>query len=228
MNIAIIPARGGSKRIPKKNIKKFLGKPIIAYSIDAAHKSELFDKIIVSTDNEEIAQLALKFGAEVPFLRPNELADDFTGTTPVVRHAAQWVEQNIAKPDNICCIYSTAPFVQAQAIKDSFTMLANLSKGHITAITSFSFPIQRAFKLDKDNHPIPFYPEYMPCRSQDLEDAYHDAGQFYWWTYDALINGVSEHKAYQLPPYLVQDIDTLEDWKRAELMYQVLSQEKSC
>ncbi len=220
MNIAVIPARGGSKRIPKKNIKNFMGKPIIAYSIEAAIKSQLFDEIIVSTDDEEIASVAKCFGASVPFIRPESLSDDFTGTTPVVRHAANWYSSQNKKLQNICCIYSTAPFVQAKYIKMGFEQLEQQQADYVYSMTSFAFPIQRAQKMDKLGHPSPFYPEYMASRSQDLEDAFHDAGQFYWWTEQALNNGVKASKGVILPRYLVQDIDTLEDWQRAEFMYQ--------
>jgi len=180
MNIAIIPARGGSKRIPKKNIKDFMGKPIIAYSIEAAIKSQLFDEVIVSTDDDEIASIAKSYGASVPFKRPEELSDDFTGTTPVVRHAVNWYTKNKTKPDNVCCIYSTAPFVQVDYIQQGYNQLLSLVQGHITSITTFAFPIQRALKLDEGGNVSAFYPEFIPWRSQDLEESYHDAGQFYW------------------------------------------------
>ncbi|MFK5985251.1 MAG: pseudaminic acid cytidylyltransferase [Pseudomonadota bacterium] len=226
MNIAIIPARGGSKRIPKKNIKNFMGKPIIAYSIEAAKQSNLFDEILVSTDDDEIADIAKSYGASVPFKRPENLSDDFTGTTPVVRHAANWFRDNLQKAEHICCIYSTAPFVQVKYLQQGFELLKSMQQGMTYSLTTFAFPIQRAQKMDKSGHPIPFYPEYMESRSQDLDEAYHDAGQFYWWTESSLNQGVKEKKAVILPRYLVQDIDTLEDWKRAELMYQAIHLEE--
>ena len=222
MNIAVIPARGGSKRIPKKNIKEFMGKPIIAYSIEAALQSQLFDEVIVSTDDEEIADVAKKYGASVPFMRPDELSDDFTGTTPVVQHAANWYAEHVNKPEYVCCIYSTAPFVQVKYIKEAFNKLKKLDQAVVSSFTSFAFPIQRAQKMDTNGQMTPFYPEFMPCRSQDLEEGYHDAGQFYWWSEQSLNQGAKENQAVILPRYLVQDIDTLEDWKRAELMYQAL------
>jgi len=222
MNIAIIPARGGSKRIPKKNIKPFLGKPMIAYSIEAAISSNLFSDIIVSTDDEEIAEVAREYGAIAPFKRPEDLADDFTGTTPVVQHAAQWYAENHTTVDNVCCIYATAPFVQAKYLQQGLEKLQTMQQGCTYSLTSFAFPIQRAQKMDEAGHPTAFYPEFMPCRSQDLEEAYHDAGQFYWWSYEALMKGATECLSIILPRYLVQDIDTLEDWQRAELMYQVM------
>jgi pseudaminic acid cytidylyltransferase len=225
MKLAVIPARGGSKRIPKKNIKKFMGKPIIAYSIEAAIQSRLFDDIIVSTDDEEIADVARSYGASIPFMRPENLSDDFTGTTPVVQHAANWFTQNRQKPDYICCLYATAPFVQSQYIQEGFEKIKNMEKGFVFSLTSFAFPIQRAHKMDEQGHPVPFYPQYMGCRSQDLDEAFHDAGQFYWWSELSLNHGADETSGVILPRYLVQDIDTLEDWKRAELMYQALQTE---
>jgi len=225
MNIAVIPARGGSKRIPKKNIKDFLGKPIIAYSIEAAIKSKLFDAVIVSTDDKEIAVVAKSYGASVPFLRPENLSDDFTGTTPVVQHAVNWYSEHLTKPENVCCIYATAPLIQSQYIRDGFEKLNNIEQGLVYSVATFAFPIQRAQRMDKLGNLSAFYPEFMPCRSQDLEEAYHDAGQFYWWTEKSLTQSVNEVRGIILPRYLVQDIDTLEDWKNAELMYQVLRQQ---
>lgn len=223
MNLAVIPARGGSKRIPKKNIKNFMGKPIMVYSIEAALDSQLFDEVIVSTDDEEIAEVAKQYGASVPFMRPDELADDFTGTTPVVQQAANWFTQHRQKPDYICCIYSTSPFVQIKYLQAGLEKLKTIEQGVVSSFTSFPFPIQRAQKMDKKGNLTPFYPEYMPCRSQDLEEAYHDAGQFYWWTEQSLNQGAKESSAIILPRYLVQDIDTPEDWERAELMYQLIN-----
>ena len=222
MNIAIIPARGGSKRIPKKNIRHFLGKPIIAYSIEVALESGLFEKVIVSTDDDEIAAVAGEYGAETPFKRPEELADDFTGTTPVVNHAIKWCVEQGWELDYVCCIYATAPFLSKEILQQSYQQLIDNKKNYTYSITSFPFPIQRAVKLNENAEPIPFYPEMMPCRSQDLQEAYHDAGQFYLGTKDAFLTGQRETIATVLPRYLVQDIDTLEDWDRAELMYQAL------
>jgi pseudaminic acid cytidylyltransferase len=223
MNLAVIPARGGSKRIPKKNIKEFIGKPIIAYSIEAAKQSQLFDEIIVSTDDEEIAEIAKQYGASIPFMRPENLADDYTGVTPVIRHAANWFTENGNKPDNICCLFSTAPFIQVKYIQEAYSKLNALDHGMVYSFTTFPFPIQRANKMDENGFMVPFYPEHMSSRSQDLEEAYHDAGQLYWWTEQSLNHGVKQRLPVFLPRYLVQDIDTLEDWKRAELMYQAIS-----
>lgn len=228
MNIAIIPARGGSKRIPHKNIKEFCGKPLIAYSIEVAQKSKLFDKIIVSTDNEEIAKIAKKYGAEVPFLRPSDLSDDFTGTTPVVSHAIQ--KLNIKNLEAVCCIYATAPLLKEKYLQDGYKKLINSKLNYVFSATTFAFPIQRAIKLNANAVEM-LYPEYASTRSQDLEDAYHDAGQFYWGKPDTWLEqkGVfcENSSIIQLPRHLVQDIDTLEDWERAELMYKVLQNENS-
>lgn len=228
MKIAIIPARGGSKRIPRKNVKDFFGKPLIAYSIEAAIKSKLFDKIIVSTDDEEIATIAKSYGAEVPFMRPSELSDDFTPTIPVIAHAINSTCKNLNEVEAVCCIYATAPFVQASYIRSAYEKLILTKSDYCFSATSFAFPIQRAIKLKNEKVEM-FYPEHFNTRSQDLEEAYHDAGQFYWGRPKAWCEGIaifSDKSAVTiLPRYLVQDIDTLEDWKRAELMYKVLQDE---
>ena len=229
MKIAIIPARGGSKRIPRKNIKDFFGKPLIAYSIEAAKKTKLFDKIIVSTDDEEIASIAKSYGAEI-LKRPKELADDFTPTIPVIAHAITSTCKDLSKIELVCCIYATAPFVQAQYIKEAYKKLIKQKNDYCFSATSFAFPIQRAIKLQEESVEM-FYPEHFNTRSQDLEEAYHDAGQFYWGTPKAWCEGEpvfsNKSSVVLLPRYLVQDIDTLEDWKRAELMYKVLQNENT-
>jgi N-acylneuraminate cytidylyltransferase len=226
MKLCVIPARGGSKRIPRKNIKSFNGKPIIAYSIDTALKSGCFDKVIVSTDDQEIANLAIKQGAEVPFIRPAELANDHAGTLPVVKQAIEWFEQNDTPPDEVCCLYATAPFIQTQALQKAYQQLQKNKADYCFTVTSFPFPIQRAIKVTKKNKIEMFQPEYLNTRSQDLEEAYHDAGQFYWGkasSFKAMEPLFSNNASpYLLPRYLVQDIDTPEDWLKAELMYQVL------
>ncbi|WP_198266410.1 pseudaminic acid cytidylyltransferase [sulfur-oxidizing endosymbiont of Gigantopelta aegis] len=222
MNIAIIPARGGSKRIPKKNIKPFLGKPIIAYSIEAALASGLFEQVIVSTDDEEIAEVSRQYGASTPFVRPENLSDDYTGTTPVVNHAIQWCQAQGWNIDYVCCLYATAPFITDAILQQGYQHLIENNKSYTYSVTSFAFPIQRAVKLLEDGRPIPFQPEMMPKRSQDLIEAYHDAGQFYLGTADAFLTGKHDTIATILPRYRVQDIDTLEDWYRAELMYQAI------
>lgn len=222
-SVAIIPARGGSKRIPRKNIKLFAGKPIIAYSIETAITSGLFNKVIVSTDDDEIAAVAESFGAEIPFIRPLNLSDDHTGTNAVVKHSIQWFLENGYPVDYACCIYATAPFIQTKFLQEGFEKIVRSAKSFSFSVTTFPFPIQRAIKIKMNDSIEPFYPEYIFIRSQDLEEAYHDAGQFYWGTSEAFLSDeiIFSKKSVPvvLPRYLVQDIDTTEDWNRAELMY---------
>ena len=226
MKLAIIPARGGSKRIPGKNIREFLGKPVIAYSIEAALGSDLFDKVIVSTDDEKIAEVAQKYGAEVPFMRPSELADDFTGTNAVVKHAVQWFVDRKKNVDYACCIYATAPMLQAKYIKEGFEKLVDANTSFAFSVTRFEFPIQRALRISNEGCIEAIYPDHIFTRSQDLEDAYHDAGQFYWGKASAFLNDEVTYSSASapviLPNYLVQDIDTIDDWKRAELMFEAM------
>jgi N-acylneuraminate cytidylyltransferase len=223
MNVAIIPARGGSKRIPGKNIRLFAGKPIIAYSIETALKSGLFDKVIVSTDDDEIARAAMSFGAEIPFMRPAELSDDHTGTMAVINHAIRYLLGEGFDITRVCCIYATAPFVQVQYLQEGYNLLVNSDKAYSFSVTSFPFPIQRVVRITSDNTIEPFNKEHIFTRSQDLEEAFHDAGQFYWGTVDAFLKNVvmysNDSVPVVLPRHLVQDIDTEEDWHRAELMY---------
>ena len=226
MNLCVIPARGGSKRIKHKNIKMFNGKPIIAYSIEAALKSKCFSKVIVSTDDNEIAEVAEKFGAQVPFVRPSSLSNDFAGTIPVVKHAINWMEKNNNKFDNVCCLYATAPFIRPDIISKAYEQLLKSKKDYCFSVTSYAFMIQRAIKISQDNKINMFYPEYFNKRSQDLDEAFHDAGQFYWGKPQAFKDELpifSEVSSpFILPRHLVQDIDTMEDWIRAEIMFKVL------
>jgi pseudaminic acid cytidylyltransferase len=179
--VAIIPARGGSKRIPRKNIKLFHGQPMLAYSIRAAQNSGLFDRIVVSTDDEEIAAMARQLGAETPFVRPAELADDFSTTVDVIRHSVLALQQQGEPVDYACCIYATAPFVQPQYLQQGLQQLqAYPDKAYAFSVTTFPFPIQRAIRLNQAGEIEAMHPEYRNTRSQDLEEAYHDAGQFYW------------------------------------------------
>lgn len=228
MNIAIIPARGGSKRIPRKNIRNFCGQPIIAYSIQAAQISGLFERIIVSTDDEEIATISRQYGAETPFIRPAELADDFVGTHPVILHCVGWLTARQEKPENICCIYATAPFLQSEYLNNGFHILQTEHCAYAFSVTSFDFPIQRAIRIIPAGGVEPFFPEHIPKRSQDLEKAYHDAGQFYWGRTETFLNNqpvFSHHsRPIILPRHLVLDIDTLEDWAKAELMFRAWRQ----
>ena len=222
--IAIIPARGGSKRIPRKNIKDFHGKPLIAYSIEVALKSELFDKVIVSTDDEEIALIARAYGAEVPFLRPKELSDDFTGTGEVIQHVLTELNKD-NKYDYVCTIYATAPLLQIKYLIEGYEKLKSTNAINAFSATTMPFPIQRTFKLNDNGRCEMFTPEHYTARSQDLEESYHDAGQFYWkkLKFESKTTMFGEDSIpIILPRYLVQDIDTLEDWKRAEIMYEIV------
>ena len=226
--VCIIPARGGSKRIPKKNIKDFFGKPLISYTIETALKSKLFDKVVVSTDNETIAQVAKEYGAEVPFLRPLELSDDFTGTGAVISHALSFLQNQGEKYDYVCSIYATAPLLQVKYIQKGLERLQNSDAVNSFSTTSMPFPIQRTFKINNDRCEM-FWPENFSKRSQDLEEAYQDAGQFYWTNLNKKATDIIFGKdsiPIVLPRYLVQDIDTLEDWERAEVLYEVLKRQK--
>jgi N-acylneuraminate cytidylyltransferase len=221
-NLCIIPARGGSKRIPRKNIKDFLGKPIIAYSIEAALKSNLFDEVMVSTDDEEIAKVAIQYGAKVPFIRSKKNADDFATTVDVLSEVLNEYKILGESFKNVCCIYPTAPFVTPEVLKEGYNKLITDNFDSIFSVLRFSFPIQRALKIEKGKV-VMFYPEFMESRSQDLEPSFHDAGQFYWfkstlvkeqkklWT-----NNTGEIEINELS---AQDIDNKADWKLAELKY---------
>ncbi len=223
MKIAIIPARGGSKRIPRKNIKVFCGKPIIAYSIVAALECGLFDRVLVSTDDEEIAEVSVKCGAQVPFLRPLELSDDYTGTGAVIKHAIGWFRGRGENVTSVCCIYATAPFIQSEFLIQGYDRLILSGKSYAFTVTSYAFPIQRSLRITVNGDVEAIYPEYRETRSQDLEGAYHDAGQFYWGKADAYLVDIPvfshESAPIVIPRHFVQDIDTPEDWRRAELMY---------
>lgn len=223
MKLCVIPARGGSKRIPGKNIRPFAGKPIIAYSIEAARTSKLFDRIIVSTDDKEIADVAASLGAEVPFVRPPELSDDYATTGDVVKHCVNWCWENEIPVTYVCCLYATAPFVKPEYLSEGYEKLVATDSSYAFSVTSFPFPIQRAIRINDQGKVEAIWPENIFRRSQDLEDAYHDAGQFYWGRAEAFCNDEvifsPASVAVLLPRYLVQDIDTIEDWHRAELMY---------
>lgn len=228
MKVAIIPARGGSKRIPRKNIKPFCGKPMMAYSIEAAQQSGVFDRIIVSSDDKEILQLARELGAETPFVRPAELSDDYIDTAPIIAHAIKELSKETAI-SSVCCIYATAPFVQAESIRKGYELLVKHQAQYAFSITTFPFPIFRAIHLNDEGGVEMFWPEHLLTRSQDLPEAYHDAGQFYWGTPEAWLEGKAIFAPHSvpviLPRHLVQDIDTPEDWDRAELMYRAYLQQ---
>ena len=228
MNIAVIPARGGSKRIPRKNIRNFCGKPMIAWSIEAAHISGLFDHIIVSTDDIQIANYAKKLGATAPFIRPKNLSNDTASTIPIIKHAIEWLED---KKNNIinhaCCIYATAPFLTSLDLIRGYEILTSHKNIDFTIpITTFSFPIFRSLKKKNDQIEM-FYPEHALTRSQDLPEAWHDVGQFYWGKRNAWLTKDSFFTArttgIPIPRYRVQDIDDEEDWIRAELIHTTLT-----
>ncbi len=223
MNVAIIPARGGSKRIPKKNIRLFCGKPMVAWPIDSARQSGLFERIIVSTDSEEIAQISRDCGAETPFMRPAQLSDDYTATRLVINHAIGQITKRYARPDHVCCIYPTAPFVSPSDLKKAFELLNKMDCQFVFTATSFPYPIQRAFKLTHGGRPEMFFPEFRQTRSQDLEEAFHDAGQFYFGKTQAFLDDIPtfSHASipFILPRYRVHDIDTQDDWDYAELVF---------
>jgi pseudaminic acid cytidylyltransferase len=220
--IAIIPARGGSKRIPRKNIKPFCGKPIIAYSIEVAIQSNLFDEIMVSTDDDEIAEVAKSFGVKVPFRRSTKNSNDFATLNDVITEVLVCYKKSGNQFDYGCCILSTAPFITIERLKEAFTMLSDNDFDSVRPILKFNYPIQRAFRLNEGNRVQMFYPENEKTRSQDLEVAYHDAGQFYWFKTDKMLSGtnkggliVNETEAH--------DIDTEDDWKIAELKMKMIN-----
>ena len=229
MKLAVIPARGGSKRIPRKNIKMFCGKPMIAWSIEAALQSGCFDKVIVSTDDEEIAEVARQYGASVPFMRPAELSDDYTGTIPVIRQAIEWCNANGFDPQQVCCLYATAPFISPEDLRRGLGILEQTGCQYAFSATSYAFPIQRAIRLTGTGHVEMFNAEHFNTRSQDLEESYHDAGQFYWglasaWLQERMIFS-PDSSVVLLPRHRVQDIDTPEDWIRAEWLYKAFQAE---
>ena len=228
MKVAIIPARGGSKRIPRKNIKDFNGKAMIGWSIEAALLSGVFDEVWVSTDDAEIASIAQSFGAKVPFIRPTELSDDHTGTSAVVRHAISWALQHQLNPGLVACIYATAPLLQPLMLKEAMLQLQqDIDLDYVFSGCRFSFPIQRALYRDDAGAVAPVQPDAIGKRSQDLAETFHDAGQLYWATADTWLDSSKAvfgtgSRMLLLPAHLVQDIDTAEDWQRAELLYQLL------
>ncbi len=225
MNLCVIPARGGSKRIPKKNIKNFFGKPLISYSIEAAKATGLFNRIVVSTDDEEIAEISRQYGAETPFIRPSNISDDFTGLTSVIDHAVDFLENLGEKFDYVCTIYATAPFIKSKYLIEGYEALKNSDAINAFASTSMPFPIQRTFKIDSKGRCKMFSPEYYNFRSQDLEAAYQDAGQFCWTNRNRQFQNENKVVFSEIsipiiiPRNLVQDIDTYEDWQQAEFLF---------
>ena len=222
--IAVIPARGGSKRIPRKNVRAFCGKPMIAWPIEAALAARVFDAVVVSTDDKETKVVAKSLGAEVPFVRPAELCDDHTATLPVIAHAIQWWEEHRGAVEYCCCVYATAPFLQPDYLRKGFDLLREKPEAEFSfSVTSYAFSIFRALQITKSSRAEMFWPENELKRSQDLPEAWHDAGQFYWGRRDAFFRhkGLFSAQSYPvvMPRHLVQDIDTPEDWDRAEKMF---------
>lgn len=226
MIVCIIPARGGSKRIPGKNIKPFAGRPILEYPVATARDSGLFDRVIVSTDDERVADIARACGAEVPFLRPDTLSDDHTGTNEVVGWVVKRLRETGDALSLACCIYATAPMVGVDFLRAGRAAVDAKGVDYAMSVTSFDFPVQRALKRSPEGFVSPFDPEAIRARSQDLEPAVHDAAQFYWGRADAFADGIPMYEGntvgIALPRYLVQDIDTEEDWVIAEIQYEIL------
>lgn len=233
MQIAIIPARGGSKRIPRKNILPFLGRPMLSWPISAAVRSGLFDRVIVSTDDDEIADVARSAGAEVPFKRPEEISDDFTPTRAVINHAINSAETFFdQRVDLACCIYATAPMIEPGDLCAAHACLTTEPNvDFVFAAAHFAYPVQRALVANESGTVDMLWPEYRTTRSQDLQEAFHDAGQFYWGRRDAFLENkpmFSERaRPYMMPRSRVQDIDTAEDWTFAEMLMQIQLQPPS-
>ncbi len=223
--IAIITARGGSKRIPQKNIKLFLGKPLISYSISAALKSNIFERVLVSTDDERIANVAREYGAEVPFLRSKKNSDDYATTADVLVEVINELEARNDTYKYVCCIYPTAPFITPFKLKDSFEIFKKSKASSLIPVCQFSFPIQRSVKIS-EGVMIPAFPENMLKRSQDLETHYHDVGQFYWLNVEKFKNTQlmvnKDTRAYVISELEMQDIDNIDDWYLAEIKYKAL------
>jgi pseudaminic acid cytidylyltransferase len=221
----VIPARGGSKRIPRKNIRAFAGKPMILYAIEAARAAGVFERIVVTTDDAEIAAVSASAGAEVPFVRPTELADDHTPTVPVIAHAIEACRRMGWPVEQACCIYPAVPLIDAADIVAALELLERSNTGYAFPVCPFPSPIQRALRRRADGSTSPFHPEHVATRTQDLELAYHDAGQFYWGSSAAWLQGLNIHthaRTIVLPQWRVVDIDTPSDWDRAEAYYQAL------
>ena len=225
-NLAIIPARGGSKRIPRKNIKDFLGKPIIAYSIETAIESGLFEEIMVSTDDHEIAEIAIKYGAKVPFFRSEKTANDFAHIAEVIEEVLETYKSENKQFENFCCIFSTAPFIKKSRLKDGFELMLKNNFDSVFPVLKFSYPIQRALKIENEKVSM-ILPENFSKRSQDLMPTYHDSGQFYWMKTKEFYRQkrvfAENSGAIILSDMEVQDIDTIEDWEVAEMKYRLLN-----
>ncbi len=226
MTVAVIPARGGSRRVPRKNVRTFAGKPMLAWSVAAARDSGCFDRIVVSTDDAEVAAVARSCGAEVPFLRPATLADDHTPTLPVIAHAVEALRSSGSTVDTVCCLYPTAPLIEADDLRRALATLRETGADYVFSATTFDFAVQRALICDGEGRVAPMFPEFIGYRSQDLPQAIHDAGMFYWGSADAFaaqrpIFG-PESRAHMIPRHRTQDIDTEEDWMHAELLFKAI------
>lgn len=222
--LAIIPARGGSKRIPRKNIKMFCGYPIIKYSIQAAFQSKLFDEVMVSTDDNEIAKIALTYDVKVPFLRSAETSNDSSTTDQVINEVLSEYKKKGTEFNYFCCIYPTAPFIKSSVLIESYNILNASKIDAVIPVVKFSYPIQRAFRI-KEKYLEMYWSENYNKRSQDLETSYHDAGQFYWMKTNSFLKHnrifVKKTAAYEISEFEAQDIDTVEDWKIAEIKYKL-------
>ena len=230
MNVAVIPARGGSKRIPRKNIRQFCGKPMVAWPIEVAKQSKLFEHILVSTDDEEIAEVSKSCGADVPFMRPAELSDDYVGTTEVIAHAVSWMHKEGLEPEAVCCIYATSVFLTEKDLKKGFEAINTGKWSYAFSVTNFEYPVFRSFKEHPSGGVEMVFPEHFETRSQDLPEVLHDAAQFNWGKPDAWLNKLKlfdKHSCpIKIPSLRVQDIDTEDDWIRAELLYKALFMNK--
>jgi pseudaminic acid cytidylyltransferase len=225
MKVAIIPARGGSKRIPRKNIKEFNGKPIIAWSILAAQESGLFDHVVVSTDDSEIKIVAEKYGATVPFIRPSDISDDNTPTVPVIAHAIKEINNFYQqRVEYACCIYPCSPLVLSSDLIKAYSILEESEEDFVYPVTEYAHSIFRSMSRDTSGKMKFLYPEFELTRTQDLERTFHDTGQFYWGRSDAWIQQKKMHTdgvGMEVPSYRVVDIDTEDDWKRAEVLFKM-------
>ena len=226
MSIAIIPARIGSKRVLKKNIKDFCGKPMISYAIEVAQRSELFEEIIVSTDSNEVEEIALSLGAKIPFKRPSSISDDITPTVPVIAHAIKECIKNGFNFNYVCCIYPCVPFLEISDLKDSFKKIKDNKANYCFAISEYNSNILRSFKINKEGKIEKIFPRNELIRTQDLDASYFDAGQFYWGEKNVWLDSLNIHDngiPHIIPNWRAIDIDTNDDWLRAEHLYSVLN-----
>jgi len=229
VNIAIIPARGGSKRIHKKNIKLFLGKPIISFAIKELKKSKIFDRIVVSTDDDDIANISIKYGVDDVINRPDYLSGDFTTTVPVISHSISMLKSKGCFPDYVCCVYPCTPLIHSTDIVKGFKIIKSTNFDYVYPITEYSHPIQRALKIKSDKSMEFVFPEHELTRTQDLDKTFHDAGQFYWGKSSSWFNKIRMHSNSSgmiIPSWRVVDIDTEDDWIRAEIIYKQLRDSK--